>query len=64
MEARAQDLPVTKELIDDENPHKFAIYWVSGIYKVINYNMRNVSLFSAQCFDKSLFALSLQHLQS
>lgn len=34
MEARAQDLPVTKELIDDENPHKFAIYWVSGIYKV------------------------------
>jgi len=47
MKSVAQDIPLETIFVKDENPNKFALFWASGIYKRINYNLRNVS-FSEQ----------------
>lgn len=43
MEAKPQDIPLQELFVNDTNEHKYAGYWASGMYKLINYNMRNVS---------------------
>jgi len=42
--AKLQDIPLEKDWLDDPNPHKFSIFWASGMYKLVNYNMRTTIL--------------------
>lgn len=42
MEAHPQDIPLDQEFIEDDDEYKYALFWASGMYKAINYNMRNV----------------------
>lgn len=43
MEAKPKDIPLEELFVNDTNAHKYAGYWASGMYKLINYNMRNLS---------------------